>query len=170
MSSATLRSEEYHPHITDIFTYADYVISGARPACEWEIKACQRFYSDLENSADYVFDHEKAIRAINFIELLPHVKGKWAAKREKIRLQPWQKFIVGNIFGWVDKLTGFRRFRQVYVKVPRKNGKSILAAAIGVYMLTADNEFGAEVYCGATTEKQAWEVFRPAKWMIEKSP
>ena len=54
--------------------------------------------------------------------------------------------------------------------VPRKNGKSIIGGGIGVYMLTADGEFGAEVYSGATTEKQAWEVFRPAKLMVERNP
>lgn len=170
MSSASLKTNEFHPHIQDIFDYADSVVTGAKPACQNEILACQRFYSDIERDSDYIFDHSKAIRAINFIELLPHVKGKWAAKREKIKLRGWQKFIVGNIFGWVRKETDKRRFRLVYAKIPRKNAKSTLAAAIGLYMLTADGEYGAEIYCGATNEKQAWEVFRPAKWMAEKTP
>ena len=59
--------------------------------------------------------------------------------------------------------------RDSYWEIPRKNGKSILAAGIGLYMLTADGEFGAEVYAGATTEKQAWEVFKPAKLMMQRS-
>jgi phage terminase large subunit-like protein len=54
-----------------------------------------------------------------------------------------------------------RRFRVLFVVVPRKNGKSALSAGIGLYMLCADGEFGAEVYSGATNEKQAWEVFGP---------
>lgn len=170
MSSPSLNDAEFHPHIVDVFAYADAVISGEKPACELEQLACKRFLADINRDFDFYFDHEKAIRAISFIEKLPHVKGQWAAKRLRITLQPWQKFIIAMIFGWIHKETGFRRFRKAYIKVPRKNGKSVLAAAIAIYMLVADHEHGAEVYCGATTEKQAWEVFRPAKLMAEKSP
>ena len=74
------------------------------------------------------------------------------------------------LFGWAEKSTGLRRFRKAYIEVPRKNGKSVIAAGIGNYMLTRDGEKGAEVYCGATSESQAWEVFRPAKQMMEQSP
>lgn len=170
MDNTQKSQPEFHPHIIDIFEYADAVMSGEKLACELEKLAVKRFYDDLDRKFDFVFDHEKSVRVISFIEKLPHVKGKWAAKRERIQLQPWQKFILGNLFGWVNKTTGLRRYRLAYIKVPRKNGKSILAAGIAVYMLTADNEHGAEIYCGATNEKQAWEVFRPAKWMIEKTP
>ncbi|WP_236215694.1 terminase large subunit domain-containing protein, partial [Metapseudomonas otitidis] len=62
-----------------------------------------------------------------------------------------------------------RRYRVILIFVPRKNGKSIIAGGTGLYMFCADNEFGAEVYSGATTEKQAWEVFRPAKQMVERT-
>jgi phage terminase large subunit-like protein len=170
MSSPNLSDADFHPHIIDVFDYADSVVSGAKLSCEAEQLACKRFFTDLDRDFDYHFDHEKAVRAINFIEKMPHVKGQWAAKRLRITLQPWQKFIVAMIFGWVHKVTGFRRFRKAYICVPRKNGKSVLAAAIGIYMLVADHEHGAEIYCGATTEKQAWEVFRPARLMTEKSP
>ena len=74
------------------------------------------------------------------------------------------------LFGWVRKSDGMRRFREIYAEIPRKNAKSTLAAIIGLNMLVADDEGGAEVYSGATSEKQAWEVFRPAKLMAEKSP
>jgi phage terminase large subunit-like protein len=74
------------------------------------------------------------------------------------------------VFGWVKKASGLRRFRVVFLVVPRKNGKSPLAAAIGVYMFTFDGEFGAEVYSGATNEKQALEIFRPARLMIDRTP
>lgn len=73
-------------------------------------------------------------------------------------------------FGWVKKKGGHRRFRESYWEVPRKNGKSVVAGGVGISMFVADGEFGAEVYAGATTEKQAWEVFRPAKLMVSKSP
>ena len=87
-----------------------------------------------------------------------------------IQLEPWQKFIVSSVFGWKRSRDGKRRYRLAYISVPRKNGKSVLAAGIGLYMMAADGEYGAEVYCGATTEKQAWEVFRPAHKMAERTP
>jgi phage terminase large subunit-like protein len=122
----------------------------------------------------YRFDDAKAHRVCRFIEKLPHVKGKWAVPRRgesnNFMLQPWQIWIVCCIFGWVDKVTGFRRFNEAYIEVPRKNGKSMLAAAIGLVMLVMDNEHGAEVYSGATKEKQAKEVFRPAQLMVKRTP
>jgi phage terminase large subunit-like protein len=101
------------------------------------------------------------------MEKMPHTKGRWAARRERLVLAGWQCFIVCNLFGWCD-LEGLRRFREAYLKIARKNGKSLLAAAIGHYMFTMDGEYGAEVYSGATTLKQAMEVYGPAKVMAEK--
>ncbi|WP_374349177.1 terminase large subunit [Chitinimonas sp.] len=116
------------------------------------------------------FDAEAGERVCTFAELLPHVKGKWAAKAETIKLQAWQKFALVVLFGWLRKKDGRRRFREAYLRIPRKNGKSILAAVIGLYMLALDGEHGAEVYSGATTEKQAWEVFSPARKILERTP
>jgi phage terminase large subunit-like protein len=118
----------------------------------------------------YVFDAERANRAVRFMELLPHTKGKWSAKKERLVLRPWQCFIECNIFGWVHKETGLRRFRLVYEEEPRKNGKSIRLAARGLYLFAADGEAGAEVYSGATTEKQAHEIYLPAYLMAQRTP
>jgi phage terminase large subunit-like protein len=104
------------------------------------------------------------------MQLMPHTKGKWAAKKERLVLQPWQCFIECNLFGWVHKQTGKRRFRECYEEEPRKNGKSLRLAARGIYLFCADDEAGAEIYSGATTEKQAYEVFRPAWQMVQKLP
>ncbi|WP_245942679.1 terminase large subunit [Phocoenobacter uteri] len=90
-------------------------------------------------------------------------------KRQNIKLEPWQLFTISNVFGWVRKSDGLRKYRQVYTEIPRKNGKSAISAGVGLYMLCLDGEFGAEVYSGATTEKQAWEVFRPARLMCKKT-
>lgn len=160
------------PSLRLVNDYARSVVAGKTLACQWVVKACQRHLDDLDRGDEfpYCFDKDKAAKAINFIELLPHTKGRWAQRRENIVLQPWQRFIVGSIFGWVHKESGLRRFREVYLEIPRKNGKSVLAAGIGLYCLVADGEFGAEVYSGATTEKQAWEVFRPARLMALKTP
>lgn len=134
-------------------------------------QACQRHLDDLEREDfAYEFDEAKALRAVLFIQELPHTKGKWAAKKELLILEPWEVFIVAQIFGWIRKSDGMRRFLEAYVEVCRKNGKSALAAGIGLYMLLCDGEFGAEVYSGATSEKQAWEVFRPAKQMADRTP
>lgn len=157
--------------------YARDVVSGDILACRWVKLACRRHLNDLQKSRrktfPFRFDPDAAEYACRFIELLPHTKGKWARGglgSNLIELQPWQVFFVASIFGWLRKDTGLRRFRKAYLCVPRKNGKSILAAGIGLFMLAADEEFGAEVYSGATSEKQAWEVFRPARDMVQKTP
>lgn len=149
------------------------MVAGRVVACKWVKLACQRHLDDLAKAKKgwaYYFDEAKANHVCQFLESLPHVKGHWAAELQFIVLQPWQCFILCVIFGWLKVATRTRRFSLAYVAVPRKNGKSILGGGIGLYMLAADGEFGAEVYSGATSEKQAWEVFRPAKQMMERSP
>lgn len=154
--------------------WASDIAAGKRLACRWLKLAIQRHFDDVAESADdnypFYFDAQKAERVIRFIELLPHTKGSWAAQKQRLILSPWQRFFVAMVFGWLEKETGFRRFRVADLYVPRKNGKSALAAGIGLYCLSADGEYGAEVYSGATTERQAWEVFRPAKIMSQKTP
>lgn len=154
--------------------YARRVLSGEIVAGVWIKLACERYLDDLSKQEDdefpYYMDNDAAEHACEFIELMPHTKGRWAREGLKLALQPWQCMFVVNVFGWKRKKDGFRRFRRAELFVPRKNGKSALAAAIGNYMFVADDEFGAEVYSGATTEKQAWEVFRPAKLMVERTP
>ena len=154
--------------------YAQDVNDGKITACRWVRLACKRHLDDLAASKakdyPYRFDAEVARKVCAFIELLPHVKGKWAAKREPLVLSPWQVFKTACLFGWVKKKDGNRRFRKAVILEPRKNGKSAWAAAVGLYMLALDGEHGSEVYSGATTEKQAWEVFRPARSMALKTP
>ena len=154
--------------------YARDIVAGKIPACIEVIQACERHLRDLklQKSKDFLyrFDKSAAERVCQFIQLLPHTKGKWARERKLIELEPWQKFIFSCVFGWVKKSNGMRRFTEAYCEIPRKNGKSVIAAGVADYMLCADGEYGAEVYCGASTEKQAWEVFRPAKLMLEKTP
>lgn len=157
------------PTLSTISEYAEGVVSGEIQACEWIRYACQRHLDDCKRE-DIYWDEDSARRPISFIERLPHVKGKWAAKRETITLELWQKFAVASIFGWRRTRDDLRRYREAYMEIPRKNGKSVLAAGVGLYCMLADGEYGAEVYSGATTEKQAWEVFRPARLMAQKTP
>lgn len=159
------------PHVDAAVGYARDVVAGKIDASNRVRQACQRHLADMKRKGwRYEFDAAKAEKACRFIELLPHAKGEWARRGETIRLEPWQCFFVCSVFGWVDKKTRLRRFRIALLLVPRKNGKSALAAGIGLYMFTADGEHGAEVYSGATTEKQAWEVFRPARQMLMATP
>lgn len=154
--------------------YCRDVVSGEIPACKWIKLACQRHLDDLawqdDDTFRFRYDAGAAHKACAFIELMPHTKGKWAAAREHLALSPWQVFMTCALFGWKRKRDNFRRFRRLFLLVPRKNGKSSWAAAVGNYMLAADGEYGAEIYSGATSEKQAWEVFRPAKAMAGKRP
>lgn len=164
--------------------YAHDVVDGRITSCKWHRLACDRHLKDLAKSADgvwpYVFNPEivdpkgkpfnPAERICQFAQLMPHIKGDWAAARQLIKLEPWQIFILSNIFGWVNRSTLKRRFRVADVIVPRKNAKSTLAAIIGLYMLAVDGEFGAECYSGATSQVQAMEVFRPALLMARSTP
>ena len=154
--------------------YAQDVVSGKITACKWIRLACQRHLDDLDWQDDdnykFRFDVDAGSVVCQFVELMPHTKGKWAASKLKLVMEPWQVFMTMSFFGWKRKRDNTRRFRKFFLLVPRKNGKSAWAAAIGLYMLVADGEYGAEVYSGATTEKQAWEVFKPARLMANKSP
>ncbi|MEG3293673.1 terminase large subunit [Streptococcus suis] len=112
------------------------------------------------------YDKARADRAVTFINNLSHTKGKWAGKR--FDLLPWQEQIVRDLFGIV-KEDGNRQFLTAYIEIPKKNGKSELAAAIALYLLYADNEASAEVYGAACDRNQASIVFDVAKQMVQMS-
>ncbi|MFA5824803.1 MAG: terminase TerL endonuclease subunit [Gallionellaceae bacterium] len=163
--------------------YARDVVEGRQIACKWVRLACQRHLNDLARAeAGWIYQfnpklednkgktYRPAQRICEFAERMPHIKGAWAGRGEKIKLQPWQVFIFACVFGWITTATKTRRFRVVDLFVPRKNSKSTVAAVIGLYMLAADGEFGAEVYSGATSKDQALEVFRPARLMAISTP
>ncbi|PZO17645.1 MAG: terminase large subunit [Burkholderiales bacterium] len=154
--------------------YARAVVGGEIPACKWTILACQRQLDDLDREVSddwpWVFDLEAADRVCAFIELLPHIKGKWAREGRLITLEPWQCFVITTIFGWLHHLTRLRRFIEFYEEVPRKNAKSTKGSGLFLYMLTADGEHGAECYTAATTRDQARIVFDDAKAMAERTP
>jgi len=114
------------------------------------------------------FDEKAANRAVNFFQFLRHSKGEWAG--QPFRLAPWQEDeIIRPLFGW-RRRDGTRRFRTAYISVARKNGKSTLAAGIGLYLLTTDREPGAEVYSAATKRDQARIVHGEAVRMVKASP
>ena len=147
--------------------YALQIISGTLPACKWVRLACERHLSDLEHGHErgLVWDQAAANRAIKFYSFLRHSKGSNAP----FVLSDWQAFIVGCLHGW-KRTNGSRRFREAWVEVPRKNGKTTMAAGEGLYMLAADGEPGAEVYSAATKRDQAKLSHDEAKRMVRKSP
>lgn len=153
--------------------YAKDVVAGKIPACKLTRQACQRQLDDLRKAKKnwpYRFDAKAAARPCIFIELLPHVKGKWAKARERIALEPWQIFWITTAFGWVRKADGTRRFRTIYIEVARKNAKSTIASGLALYMLALDGEAGAECYSAATKKDQARIVFDAARKMALVSP
>lgn len=164
------RKYDDHDHVKAAKQYARDVTKKKIPVCNLTQLSCKRFLDDLKKKAkdfEWRFNQDRAERACRFVEFLPHVKGKWSG--DLLVLEPWQCFIFCNLFGWEHRKTHLRRFRRAFVFVPRKNGKTTISAGVGLLMLTVESEPGAEVYCGATSEDQANEVFRPAKAMAQRA-
>jgi phage terminase large subunit-like protein len=114
------------------------------------------------------FDAAEAERAAGFFpRYLRHSKGEWAGR--PLILEPWQDRLVRELFGW-KRADGSRRYRTCYIEVPRKNGKSTLAAGLALYLLFCDREPGAEIYSAAADRDQAAIVFEQAKAMRDADP
>ena len=113
------------------------------------------------------YDKEQADYVVNFIQCLCHTKGKWAGK--PFMLLPWQEEIIRNIFG-ILKQNGKRQFTTAYIEIPKKNGKSELAAAVALYLLFGDGEASPEVYGAAADRQQASIVFDVGRVMCELTP
>ncbi len=151
------------------YQYAIDVDAGSIPACKWAKQACRRFLEDMEHGHErgLAFDVDKAQDVLDFYDHVPHIKGEWAG--QPIKLEAWQVLILINLFGWIWSESGTRRFKNAYIEVSRKNGKSTFIAPIGLYMLRWDDEPGAEIYSAATTRDQARIVFDTARDMVRNS-
>lgn len=114
-----------------------------------------------------MFDEAKAQRTLQFINCLKHTKGKW--RGQPFDLLPWQEQIIREVFGTV-KENGYRQYNTTYVEIPKKNGKSELAAGVALYMTCGDGEWGAEVYGCASDRQQASIVFDVAVDMVDQCP
>ena len=135
--------------------YVEDVLSGRRPAGRYERLAVERHLNDLRKGRKfpYEFHPELGLFVCNFFEELEHYKGEKAGT--KIILEGWQAFIIYCVYGWIDKKTKLRRFNYADVVVARKNGKTTMAAGLGLFALVADGESGAEVYSAAVDKAQA---------------
>lgn len=153
-----------------IVQYNDLLERGEIPAGR-RIKAvyARLAAESVQDGRKYAFDEEKANRPIEFIErFCRHSKGEWAG--QPVRLELFQKAFIQALFGFVDRETGLRRFREAFFLVGRKNGKSTLLAGLALYMLIADGEGGAEVYSTATKYAQARLLFDECHNMVKQSP
>jgi len=153
-----------------VTAYALAVVNERTIACHFVKEACKRHLYDLDHREEtgMVWKPQAANTYIRFFHLyLHHSKGEAAGTLFK--LEPWQAFCVGSVFGWYRK-TGIRRYQTAYLELGKKNGKSTLAAGFAIIGLVADNEQGAEVYSTATKKDQARIVFNEAQRMVAASP
>ncbi len=154
-----------------IDAYARDVVEGRVLAGKYHRLACERHERDRAHEGTpefpYRFDVALAERFFRFAQSLKHYKGEWAG--QFIVLQPYQLFRLGSLFAWVHVDTGLRRFRTMYSEIPRKNGKSLEAAIVALYLAFFDGEPGAEGYCIATKRDQAKIVFNDCKKLVLSS-
>lgn len=116
----------------------------------------------------YYFDNEAATGALNFFQgYLHHVEGRLAGQR--FVAEPWQSYVIQMIYGW-KRLNGTRKYREVFIFVSRKNGKSFLSVGFALYGLFADNEKGGRVVCAAADRDQARQVYDSARQIVEEDP
>ena len=123
----------------------------------------------VENGIDFYFDDGRAAHVVEFFEgWLRHSKGRFAGK--PFTLLPWQKLMLEELFGWVRVDNETRRYRMAYISTAKKSGKSTILAGVGLYLLVADDEAGAEIYGAAADREQASVCFREAASMVRASP
>ena len=151
-----------------VLEYWEAIKAGRVTVSRRVYKQYERLAGEIEGQGRYVFDVEKANRPIEFIETFcRHSKGEWAGKPVKLEL--FQKAFIAALFGFVDRDTGLRRFREAFFLCGRKNGKTLVLAGLGLYMLIADGEAGAEVYSTATKYDQARILFDETHNMIKQN-
>lgn len=153
-----------------VLDYWNRIENGEEVVSEKVRRIYKKLAADIhDESLVYEYDAKKANHAIEFIEnFCKHSKGKWGGK--PIELELWQKAFIAASFGFVDKMDGTRKYREILLVVARKNGKSTIASGIGLYLQIADGEPGSEVYAVATKRDQAKLVWMESKRMVKKSP
>lgn len=152
------------------YCYAADVLAGEIVAGQKVKQACRRFMDDLEQSGEkgypWEFDPQLASRPVEFIErFCKPSKGDY----DRMELLPWQQFVEGNLYGWVDKKTRLRRFREGIIIVGAGNGKSTLVGGNATYAASKDGERGAEVYVLANSREQARIIFDECRAQISSS-
>jgi phage terminase large subunit-like protein len=157
--------------VPDAVIYAEKVEGGAIAASHHAKAACVRFLNDLDvwrrGDGQWEFREDLAARAMLFAGTMPNIKGPLAGR--PIELMPWQLFAYANIFGWVERGTETRRFRQGIIFVPKGNGKTTISAPLALYLTFGEGEGGAEGYAAAVSRDQARILFDTAQNMARRS-
>ncbi len=166
------KRSDYPPGVRGAIKYAEDVAGERIDACEFVHQACERFLRDLSlaEAGGGLWDYRphKAEAPMMLAGWLPNIKGPRAGK--PLELMDWQRFVYANVFGFYERGTEARRFRQAVVFVPRGNGKTTFAAPIVLYMTFAEQEGGAEGYAAAVTRAQARILFDTAQQMVRNAP
>lgn len=157
---------DYNP----ILEYWQKIESGEEIVSDKVRRVYKKLVSDLnDENSEWEYNPKRANHAIEFIEnFCKHSKGKMGGK--PFLLELWQKALVAALFGFVHKIDGMRKYRELILIIARKNGKSTLGSAIALYMLVADGEAGPEVVSAATKKDQAKIIWSESKRMVKKSP
>ena len=152
-----------------ILEYWQDIESGKEVVSDKIRRTYKKIVYDLtDNSSEFFYSHSRANHMIEFCEnFCKHSKGKMAGK--PVILEIWEKAMLATIFGFID-IEGNRKYREAILIIGKKNGKSLLASCVGLYLQIADGEGGAEVYAVATMKDQAKIVWQEAKRMVNKSP
>ena len=153
-------------NIERVRTWCDRSLSGELPTCLMVRKAIERWSSDLERD-DLFFDEKAFNRFVRFAREFRHYKGPLAGSR--FEPEDWQLFIMANVIGLKRRATGLRKYNYADIYVPRKNGKTYLAAIFAAYFLLKDGEAGPEVYTAAVDQAQARLCYDASAELIRRS-
>ncbi|GMU16090.1 terminase large subunit [Waltera acetigignens] len=156
--------ENYNP----IREYWEKIESGEVTVCDKTRRTYKKLIYDLDHPGEYFYSAHRGNHIIEFFEnYCHHSKGKSGGK--KVVLELWEKAMLAAVFGFVD-INGLRKYREVIFIVGKKNGKSLLASGVGLYLLVGDGEPGPEVYAVATKKDQSKIIWMESKRMTKKSP
>lgn len=159
---------KYPDNYNPILEYWEKIQSGEEVVSDKVYRTYKKIVSDIRNPGVYFYSPARANHVLEFAEnYCRHSKGKFGGK--PVRLELWEKAHLAAVFGFIDD-DGLRKYRESLLIVGKKNGKSLLASIVGLYMLMADGEPGPEVYAVATKKDQSKIIWLEAKRMIRKSP
>lgn len=160
---------KYQDNYNPILEYWQLIENGTEVVSNKVFKTYKKVVFDLsDNNSEYYYSHKRANHIIEFIEnFCRHSKGKMGGK--PVMLELWEKAMLATIFGFID-IEGNRKYREAVLIIGKKNGKSLLASCVGLYLLVGDNEAGPEVYAVATKKDQSKIIWSEAKRMVKKSP
>ena len=165
---STVARSKYPDDYNPILEYWEAIQNGSETVGAKVRKTYRKLVYDIEHPDEWFYSNKRANHIIEFAEnFCRHSKGKFGGKR--VILELWEKAMLAAVFGFVD-IEGNRKYREAILIVGKKNGKSLLASIVGLYMLVADGESGPECYACATKRDQAKIIWLEAKRMVAKSP